>query len=195
MFLVRKLFLKNQILSAIRNPNHQHRPDIDGLRAIAVMAVVLFHSGTGVSGGYVGVDVFFVISGFLITKIILKDIQDGQFSYARFLERRVRRILPALIVVVLFSLGLGWDHLWPDDFISLAKSAQSVFLLVSNFYFFHDSGYFTGAAEFKPLLHTWSLSVELDFLDQKDFVRTAASGASCFTSRCLRQSHSHHCGF
>ena len=74
MFLVRKLFLKNQILSAIRNPNHQYRPDIDGLRAIAVMAVVLFHSGTGVSGGYVGVDVFFVISGFLITKIILKDI-------------------------------------------------------------------------------------------------------------------------
>ena len=155
--------MNSQILSAIRNPNHQHRPDIDGLRAIAVMAVVLFHSGTGVSGGYVGVDVFFVVSGFLITKIILEDIQDGQFSYARFLERRVRRILPALIVVVLFSLGLGWDHLWPDDFISLAKSAQSVFLLVSNFYFFHDSGYFTGAAEFKPLLHTWSLAVEEQF--------------------------------
>ena len=141
----------------------RYRPEIDGLRAIAVLAVVLFHAGLGVPGGYVGVDVFFVISGFLITGLIMRDLELGQFTLAQFWERRARRIIPALVVVVLATLVAGWFLLLPSDYANLGRSAawQSVF--GANIHYYLDTSYFTGAAEEKPLLHTWSLAVEEQF--------------------------------
>ncbi len=144
-------------------PDRQYRPDIDGLRAVAVMAVLLFHAGLGCPGGYVGVDVFFVISGFLITRLILQEVQDGRFSLARFWERRIRRIFPILFVVIGVTLVLAWTYVWPYEFAAIANSALWMSVMASNFYFWGDTGYFGGPAEFKPLLHTWSLSVEEQF--------------------------------
>jgi peptidoglycan/LPS O-acetylase OafA/YrhL len=142
-----------------------YRKDIDGLRAIAIIPVVLFHLGiTGFSGGFVGVDIFFVISGFLITSIILKDIEKGVFSFSHFFERRIRRIFPALITVLLSTLVVGYVLLlYPDDLSELGKSllAQSVFL--SNVFFLRNENYFATPAETLPLLHTWTLSVEEQF--------------------------------
>src|ERR1700722_12720574 len=119
--------------------HHSHlkyRPYVDGLRAVAVLPVILFHAGLGFSGGYVGVDVFFVISGFLITGLILKDIDADRFHIVEFWERRVRRIFPALAVVVIFCLLAGWFLYFPADFMDLGKSAVAQVLLVSNFYFY-----------------------------------------------------------
>lgn len=143
--------------------NFRYRPEIDGLRAIAVMAVVLFHAGLGVPGGYIGVDVFFVISGYLITSLIIKDLEAGTFSFWHFWERRIRRILPALTVMVLCVLALGWFLLLPDDYANLGKSAIWQSLFAANIYFWRNSGYFSPAAEEQPLLHTWSLAVEEQF--------------------------------
>jgi peptidoglycan/LPS O-acetylase OafA/YrhL len=138
-----------------------YRSDIDGLRAIAVLVVVIFHTGIQTfSGGYVGVDIFFVISGYLITTIIVREIEKGEFSIAKFYERRCRRILPALVVVVIFSLVLGFVLFHPSHLIKLGKSAIATALFSSNFYFYHESGYFETASKLKPLLHTWSLAVE-----------------------------------
>lgn len=141
----------------------KNRPEIDGLRALAVLPVLLFHADLGFSGGFVGVDVFFVISGFLITGLILQDLERGQFHLLYFWERRVRRILPALATVVLSTLVAGWFLLLPQDFKQLGRSATAQALLLSNVYFWRDSGYFAQAAELKPLLHTWSLAVEEQF--------------------------------
>lgn len=142
----------------------RYRADIDGLRAIAVLGVVLYHAGLGISGGFIGVDVFFVISGFLITSIINKDIKSGQFSMLQFWERRARRILPALFVVVLFTLVLGYFICFPDDYHELVSSVISLAVFSSNIYFLRNtSGYFDGPTESVPLLHTWSLSVEEQF--------------------------------
>lgn len=142
-----------------------YRPDIDGLRAVAVVAVILFHADVaGFAGGYVGVDVFFVISGFLITSIIIRQIQQGTFSIARFWDRRVRRIVPALTVVLLTTAAAGyWLLLYPLDYLDFGQSllAQSVFL--SNLFFLRKSDYFASAAEESPLLHTWSLAIEEQF--------------------------------
>lgn len=141
-----------------------YRPDIDGLRAVAVTAVLLFHAGfTIMPGGYVGVDVFFVISGFLITSIINREINQGNFSLIRFWERRVRRIAPPLIAVLLFTTVGAWFWLFPSELreYSLSLIAQSVFL--SNIFFWTQSGYFATAAELKPLQHTWSLAIEEQF--------------------------------
>lgn len=138
-----------------------YRPEIDGLRAVAVLPVILFHAGFGIfSGGYVGVDVFFVISGYLITSILIAELEEGDFSIARFYERRMRRILPALFVVM--SACLPFAYLWmpPSQLTDFAKSLVAVVLFASNMLFWHESGYFSGAAELKPLLHTWSLAVE-----------------------------------
>jgi peptidoglycan/LPS O-acetylase OafA/YrhL len=140
-----------------------YRPEVDGLRAVAVMAVVLFHAGLRVPGGYIGVDVFFVISGYLITSLIIKDLEAGKFSFWKFWERRIRRILPALTVMVLSVLALGWFLLLPDDYANLGKSAMWQALFAANIYFWKNSDYFSPAAEEQPLLHTWSLAVEEQF--------------------------------
>lgn len=142
----------------------KYRADIDGLRAVAVLPVVLYHAGLpGISGGFVGVDVFFVISGFLITSIVATDISENRFSLVSFYERRARRILPALTVVVLSTFAVGWFFLLPDEFKNLGQSALAAALFLSNVYFTLKLDYFAPAAEFAPLLHTWSLAVEEQF--------------------------------
>ena len=143
--------------------NFRYRPEIDGLRAIAVLAVVLFHAEFGCPGGYIGVDVFFVISGFLITSLIWKDLEGGRFSIVNFWERRARRIVPALVVVTLAILGTGWFLLAPPDFKSLGRASASQAVFMANVHYWRDTGYFGGASVEKPLLHTWSLAVEEQF--------------------------------
>lgn len=118
---------------ASRPPTPGYRPDIDGLRGVAVIAVILFHSEVpGFAGGYVGVDVFFVISGFLITSLIQTDLKNGQFSLGRFYERRIRRIMPALLLVLLLTLGVGAVLLLPADFANLGKQVLAALAFVSN---------------------------------------------------------------
>jgi peptidoglycan/LPS O-acetylase OafA/YrhL len=141
----------------------KYRAYIDGLRALAVLPVLFFHAELGFSGGYVGVDIFFVISGYLITALILKDLDSGKFSILDFWERRIRRILPALAVVVISCLVAGWFLYLPLDFKELGQSVIAQAALVSNIYFWRQSGYFEQAVEVKPLLHTWSLAVEEQF--------------------------------
>ncbi len=141
-----------------------YRPDIDGLRAVAVISVILFHLGVGLfSGGFVGVDVFFVISGFLITSIIEKEITQQRFSFLTFWERRIRRIIPALSVMILSTLVAGWFLFLPNDYKRLAQQALSQTVFSSNILFYLQSGYFDTANDTKPLLHTWSLAVEEQF--------------------------------
>ena len=139
----------------------KYRREIDGLRAVAVLPVILFHAGFKVfEGGFIGVDVFFVISGYLITTIILADMDEGKFSLITFYERRARRILPALFFVILCSLPFAWLWLLPDHLKDFSQSLTAVSVFSSNVLFWMESGYFAPAAEFKPLLHTWSLAVE-----------------------------------
>jgi len=141
-----------------------YRPDIDGLRAIAVVAVILNHAGFGfASGGFLGVDVFFVISGFLITGVITREFSAGTFSLVGFYERRVRRILPALGTVILVVTPAAWAILTPAQLKQYGQSVASVALFSSNLLFWQQSDYFDVAAELKPLLHTWSLAVEEQF--------------------------------
>ena len=148
-------------MSQLHNPAVQYRPEVDGLRAIAVLPVILFHAGVSVfSGGFVGVDIFFVISGYLITSIILAEMLGQRFSLVTFYERRARRILPPLFVMLLACLPLAWLWLDPLDFKSFAKSLVAVPLFSSNILFWRESGYFDADAELKPLLHTWTLAVE-----------------------------------
>ncbi len=142
----------------------RYRPEIDGLRALAVIVVVLFHARTpGFSGGFVGVDVFFVISGYLITSLIVSDLKQGRFSLLGFWERRARRILPALTALVLVSLAIGCWVLAPKDLQRLAQQAFAQSIFASNFLFWQQSGYFGATADSIPLLHTWSLAVEEQF--------------------------------
>jgi peptidoglycan/LPS O-acetylase OafA/YrhL len=141
----------------------KYRPDVDGLRAVAVLSVVFCHAKLGFSGGFIGVDVFFVISGFLITSLILKEVAADTFSFMTFWERRIRRIIPALLVVVICTLVAGHFLLMPDAYKSLGDSVVGLALLMSNVHFWMDTGYFAGAAELKPMLHTWSLAVEEQF--------------------------------
>lgn len=139
----------------------QYRPEIDGLRTLAVLPVILFHAGFDLfSGGFVGVDVFFVISGYLITSIILAELAAGQFTLTSFYERRARRILPALIFVMLICIPFAWLWMSPRELKDFAQSVVAVSFFASNILFWLESGYFNGAAELKPLLHTWSLAVE-----------------------------------
>lgn len=138
-----------------------YRREIDGLRAIAVVPVILFHAGFNVfGGGYVGVDIFFVISGFLITAILIYELEQGDFSIVRFYERRARRILPALFFVMFACLPFAYIWMWPSELKAFAQSLVAVVAFSSNILFWKESGYFAATAELKPLLHTWSLAVE-----------------------------------
>lgn len=138
-----------------------YRREIDGLRALAVLPVILFHAGFETfSGGFVGVDVFFVISGYLITTIILAELDQGKFSIVNFYERRARRIVPALFLVMLVCIPSAWFWLLPSDMKDFSQSLVAVSVFASNILFWRESGYFDTAAELKPLLHTWSLAVE-----------------------------------
>ncbi|NHK27761.1 acyltransferase [Parvularcula flava] len=142
----------------------QYRPEIDGLRALAVTSVVLFHADTSFfSGGYVGVDIFFVISGFLITKIILGEMVAGEFTFASFYERRIRRLLPPAIPVFLFCLVTALFLYQPEQFEEFSRSLIAAAAFVSNWLFLAEADYFAEAAEIKLLLHTWSLAVEEQF--------------------------------
>lgn len=138
-----------------------YRKDIDGLRAIAVIPVILFHAGIDIfKGGYIGVDIFFVISGYLITTIILSDLDNKKFSLLDFYEKRARRILPALFLVIFTCILFGYLLLMPDEFKNLGQSVVATILFSNNILLTITSGYWDLSSEFKPLLHTWSLGVE-----------------------------------
>jgi len=141
-----------------------YRQDIDGLRAFAVISVVAYHAFPGIlKGGFIGVDVFFVISGYLICGIILNELQQGTFSLWNFYSRRIRRIFPALIVVLATALAFGWFSLFSDEYRALGKHTFGGAAFISNFLFWRESGYFDVAAKTKPLLHLWSLGIEEQF--------------------------------
>lgn len=145
------------------NSSLQHRPDIDGLRAVAVLAVVAYHVTKRIPGGYVGVDIFFVISGFLISSIILDGLERNTFSPADFYARRIRRIFPALLLVLLCSWLLGWFVLSPQSYALLGRHMVAGAGFFSNLLLWSESGYFDPAATLKPLLHLWSLGIEEQF--------------------------------
>jgi Acyltransferase family len=147
----------------VRHKCCSYRPEINGLRAIAAVPVVLYHAHIGSPGGFVGVDVFFVISGYLITSWLAKDLEDGRIDLLAFWERRIRRILPALVAVTVATLAAGWLLLLPIDYAELAQSVFFQTLLCFNFFFWTHTNYFDGAADLKPLLHPWFLSVEEQF--------------------------------
>ena len=148
-----------------------YRPEIDGLRAIAVVSIILYHAQIAVlgrdwfEGGFVGVDIFFVISGYLISRIILTEQQaTGSFSFLNFYERRARRLLPMLFVVIFASIPWAWEKLLPLDFVDYAESILAALFFGSNFFFyFSATEYGAGDAMLKPFLHTWSLGVEEQF--------------------------------
>ncbi|WP_270687282.1 acyltransferase family protein [Aeromonas sp. D3] len=140
----------------------RYRADIDGLRALAVLLVVLYHANIPINGGFIGVDIFFVISGFLITSIINNEIKDKTFTFLSFYTRRVKRLVPAFFFMVLFISIYCSYYLMPEDLISYSKTVLFSLLGVSNFYFFSHTNYFESST-FEPLLHTWSLSVEEQF--------------------------------
>ena len=142
----------------------KYRPDIDGLRALAIIPVVLYHTEFSIfSGGFVGVDIFFVISGYLITFIISEEIKQDRFTITGFYERRIRRIFPALFTVVFFCSIVAAIIMLPEDFDDFGQSIVAATLFVANIFFLTESDYFGAAADTKPLLHTWSLSVEEQF--------------------------------
>lgn len=142
----------------------KYRAEIDGLRAIAVVPVILFHAGFETfSGGFIGVDVFFVISGYLITSILISDIESDKFSILTFYERRARRILPALFLVIFCCIPFAWRWMYPLALNDFFQSVVATMLFASNFLFWSESGYFQAATELKPLLHTWSLAIEEQF--------------------------------
>lgn len=142
----------------------KYRPEVDGLRTIAVLPVVLFHAGLpGINGGFIGVDVFFVISGYLITSIIHRETLDGRFSFLNFYERRLRRIMPALLAVIVFVIAGSVVILLPGELRSLPAQVVGSVFFVANIVFWRKSGYFAPEAEEMPLLHIWSLGVEEQF--------------------------------
>lgn len=154
------------------------RADIDGLRALAVIPVVLFHARvSGFGGGFVGVDVFFVISGFLITGLIKHEIDRSAFSYFSFWERRARRLLPPMILVVAVTYLAAYQILFPEELKALGQSIVAISVFASNIHFWRKAGYFEAPSEMLPLLHTWSLAVEEQFYFLFPAVLVALSAA------------------
>lgn len=146
------------------NVHPNYRPDIDGLRAVAILSVVLFHAfPTQLRGGFVGVDIFFVISGFLISTIIFRSLQKNDFSFIEFYAHRIKRIFPALIVVLTACYTFGWFALLPDEFKQLGKHMAAGAGFVQNLVLWKEAGYFDTASELKPLMHLWSLAIEEQF--------------------------------
>jgi peptidoglycan/LPS O-acetylase OafA/YrhL len=144
--------------------NHKYRPDIDGLRALAVLAVIAFHAFPAqASGGFIGVDIFFVISGYLISTIIFENLDKGTFKFSEFYARRIARIFPALILVLVASFTFGWFVLLADEFKQLGKHIAAGAGFISNLVLWQEVGYFDNSAETKPLLHLWSLGIEEQF--------------------------------
>ena len=160
--------LESKYLKNIEMPEHNFHPayraDIDGLRALAILAVVAFHAFPGtLRSGYTGVDVFFVISGFLISSILFKSLVRGDFSFLEFYSHRIKRIFPALLLVLFACYAMGWYILLPDEFGQFGKHMVAGMGFVQNFVLWKEVGYFDSASELKPLLHLWSLSVEEQF--------------------------------
>lgn len=146
------------------NPKYiKYRPDIDGLRAVAVLAVILFHFSPRFSGGFVGVDIFFVISGYLITDIIAKQISNNNFSYFEFYSHRVKRLFPALLAVLVFGLSVAWLFFFPSELLDIAKHILASSLFIENIYLWLSTDYFSSESIFIPYLHLWSLGVEEQF--------------------------------
>ena len=142
----------------------KYRAEIDGLRAIAILPVILFHAGFEIfSGGYLGVDIFFVISGYIITSIILSKIDEGHFSILEFYEHRARRILPVLFLVSFLSIVFGYFILLPHQIKDLGQSIVATSFFVSNYFFYFETDYFNEFTNKAPLLHTWTLAVEEQF--------------------------------
>src|SRR6202043_2830583 len=152
------------LLVAAQNNATPYRADIDGLRALSILLVVGYHAEPWLApGGFIGVDIFFVISGFLITGIILTELEAGSFSPLQFYARRIRRIFPALIVVLAATYLIGWFVLLPDGFSLLGKSIAAGVGFVSNLFQLGQTGYFAPDAAENPLLHLWSLGIEEQF--------------------------------
>ena len=148
---------KNQI-------NLKYRPDIDGLRALAIILVLLFHAfPDSVKGGFIGVDVFFVISGYLISNIIFRNLENENFNFTDFYIRRIRRIFPALIFVLICTTLFGWFSLMPNEYWQFGKHLIGGAGFASNFILLGESGYFDKLSNTKPLLHLWSLGIEEQF--------------------------------
>ena len=141
-----------------------YRPDVDGLRAVAVMSVVLYHAfPTRLPGGFIGVDIFFVISGYLISSILYSELAERRFSFQSFYARRIRRLFPSLVLVLLATCLFGWFTLLPAEYMQLGKHVLSAASFMSNFVFWSESGYFDSESSTKLLLHLWSLGIEEQF--------------------------------
>lgn len=153
----------NPVAGTSTKPPGKYRPDVDGLRALAILPVLFYHARLGCPGGFVGVDIFFVISGFLITSLILDELGAGTFSIVNFWERRIRRILPAAAVLTLATVMIANHRFLPEDFARVGQSVAYQAVLGANFFFWEQSGYFAPGSETQPLLHTWSLAVEEQF--------------------------------
>ena len=148
----------------MKNKKLEYRPDIDGLRAISVIAVILFHFDiVYLPGGFLGVDIFFVISGYLISSIIMKEFENKNFLLTNFYNRRIRRIIPVLLLVILITNFVSLFFLFPEELSNLFKTNISIIFFYSNFYFWKNTDYFNDITSQSPLLHTWSLSVEEQF--------------------------------
>jgi peptidoglycan/LPS O-acetylase OafA/YrhL len=150
--------------NTVNSSPHLYRSDIDGLRAVAVILVIFYHAFPhALTGGFIGVDIFFVISGFLITSIIHENLNSNHFSFINFYARRLRRLAPALVLILIFSLSIGFIFLQNDEFNQLKKHILGGVTFTSNIMFWNEAGYFDNAADTKPLLHLWSLAIEEQF--------------------------------
>ena len=155
--------LKNQS-NDFRFVTSKYRADIDGLRGVAILSVLIFHTFPSLlKGGFIGVDIFFVISGFLISNIIFESLDKQKFSFANFYSRRIKRIFPALLLVLIFCVIFGWIVLMSDEYAQISKHVVGGISFVSNFILWSEAGYFDNVANTKPLQHLWSLGIEEQF--------------------------------